>query len=50
MKNKDKPSINKPVLLIMDDLIGAQINMRSGLLPAIITKLRHGNVSCFNLI
>ena len=35
MKNtSDK--INKPMLLILDDLIGAQINMRSGLLPAIM--------------
>ena len=50
MKNKDKASINKPVLLIMDDLIGAQINLRSGLLPAIMTKIRHANISCFNLI
>lgn len=34
----------------MDDLIGAQVNMRSGLLPAIMTKLRHGNISCINLL
>jgi len=45
-----KKKINKPVLLILDDLIGAQINMRSGLLPAIMTKLRHANISVFNLI
>lgn len=49
MKNtSDK--INKPMLLILDDLIGAQINMRSGLLPAIMTKIRHGNISCINLL
>ena len=40
----------KGILLILDDLIGAQVNMRSGLLPALMTKLRHGNISCFNLI
>jgi len=49
MKGEEK-KINKPVLLILDDLIGAQINMRSGLLPAIMTKLRHANISVFNLI
>ena len=48
MKGEDK-KINKPVLLILDDWV-ADVNMRNGLLPSIMVKLRHGNISIFNIL
>lgn len=34
----------------MDDWIGAGINMRSGLLANMLTKIRHAKISVFNLV
>jgi len=42
--------INKPMLFICDDFLGAQIPTKTGLLPALLTKLRHGNCSIFMLV
>ena len=42
--------LNKPMLVILDDWVGAGINMRTGLLPALLTKMRHARMSIFNLV
>ena len=38
------------MLIILDDWIGAGVNMRTGLLPAMLTKIRHASISIFNLV
>lgn len=38
------------MLIILDDWVGAGINMRNGLLPAMLTKIRHACISVFNLV
>lgn len=49
MESKKSKKNHKKMLLILDDLISAGVNMRNGIIPNLYTAFRHCDISVFFL-
>tara|TARA_R110002153_G_scaffold51340_4_gene144357 strand:+ start:44 stop:205 length:162 start_codon:yes stop_codon:yes gene_type:complete len=48
--DSDHEPINKPILVILDDVISSGVSLSTGQIPRLMTAVRHNNISTIVLL